>query len=151
MTPVTPSKPDKDTKAPEITLKLTELNVYGGKIVALEAGKLTIGGTEVATWTDDKSAADKCTVALSFTEAGTKATAEAADDNAPDTKAETKAGTSVKSGDTLDKAGTLAITVTDEAGNKAEKGITLTDQIVFGLESLSSIDLQIDKEVNLIG
>ena len=78
--PVNPDPPtppaDKDTKAPEITLKLTELNVYGGKIVALEAGKLSIGGTEAAIWTDDKSAADKCTVVLSFAEAGTKADAD---------------------------------------------------------------------------
>ena len=78
--PVNPDPPtppaDKDTKAPEITLKLTELNVYGGKIVALEAGKLSIGETEVATWTDDKSAADKCTVVLSFTEGSTKADAD---------------------------------------------------------------------------
>ena len=67
---------------------------------------MTIGETEVATWSDDKSAADKCTVVLSFTEAGT----------------------TIKSGDTLDKAGTLALTVTDEAGNKAERSITLTAQ-----------------------
>ena len=124
--------------------------------MTIEAGKLSIGETEVASWTDDKSAADKCTVALSFTEASTKAAtevttnAEAATDNESDTKAETKAGTTIKSGDTLDKAGTLTITVSDEAGNKAEKGINLTDQILFGLESLSSLDLQIDKEVSLL-
>ena len=140
MTPVNPDPPtppeDKDTKAPEITLKVTELNVYGGKVVTIETGKLTIGGTEAATWTDDKSAADKCTVSLSFAEVGTKA--------------DTKAATTIKSGDTLGKAGALTITVTDEAGNRAEKGITLTDQILFGMESLSSLDIQIDKEVNLM-
>ena len=132
VTPVNPDPPtppeDKDTKAPEITLKVSEINVYGGKAVKIESGKLTIGETEAAIWTDDKSAADKCTVALSFAEAGTKATAEAANDNAPDTKADTKAGTTIKSGDTIDNAGTLTITVTDEAGNKAEKSITLTAQ-----------------------
>ena len=142
VTPVNPDPPtppeDKDNKAPEITLKVSEINVYGGKAVTIEAGKLFIGETEVATWTDDKSADDKCTVTLSFAEATTKADAE------------TKAGTAIKSGDTLDKAGTLTITVTDEAGNRAEKGITLTDQILFGMESLSSLDLQIDKEVNLM-
>ena len=138
--PVNPDpKPDKDTKAPTITLVTSSVGIYGGKVVTIEAGKLSIGETEVATWSDDKSAADKCTVALSFTEAGTKADAD------------TKAATTIKSGDTLDKAGTLTLTVTDEAGNSASKDITLTDQIVFGMESLSSIDLQIDKEVNLIG
>ena len=154
VTPVNPDPPtppeDKDNKAPEITLKVSEINVYGGKAVTIETGKLSIGETEAAIWTDDKSAADKCTVALSFAEAGTKATAEAANDNAPDTKADTKAGTSIKSGDTLDKAGTLTITVTDEAGNNAEKNITLTAQWIIGLENLGNLDLQIDKEVSLM-
>ena len=111
----------------------SSVGIYGGKVVTIETGELSIGETKVANWTDDKSAADKCTVVLSFTEANTKA------------------GTTIKSGDTLDKAGTLTLSVTDEAGNKAEKSITLTDQIVFGMENLKNLDLQIDKEVNLIG
>lgn len=123
-----PSPVNKDTKSPAITVKSLTFNVYGGKTVIVEAGRLTIGGEEVATWTDDKSAADKCIVALSFAEATTKA--DAANDNAPGTKSdagtETKAGTTIKSGDTLDKAGTLKLTVTDEAGNAASKSITLT-------------------------
>ena len=122
-TPVNPSEPDdpptppedKDTKAPTITLVTSSVGIYGGKVVTIEAGKLSIGETEVASWTDDKSAADKCTVALSFTEASTKADAE------------TKAGTTIKSGDILDKAGSLTLTVTDEAGNSASKDITLTE------------------------
>ena len=93
--PVEPTPPptpvEKDTKAPEIAVKGTEVNVYGGKAVKVEAGRLIIGESEAATWSDDKSAADKCTVTLSFAEAGTKADAEAANDNAPDTKADTKA------------------------------------------------------------
>ena len=136
---------------PEITLKLSEINVYGGKAVTIDADKLTIGETEVATWTDDKSAADKCTVVLSFTEAGTKATTEATTqaetgtDNAPNTKAETKAGTTIKSGDSIDKSGTLTLTVTDEAGNSASKGITLT-------EDNSAPEIKVLKEsVNVYG
>ncbi len=207
----------------------SSVGIYGGKVVTIETGELSIGETKVANWTDDKSAADKCTAVLSFTEASTKADAE------------TKAGTTIKSGDTIDKAGTLTLTVTDEAGNSASKditltednsapevkvlkenvdvyggkavtakdntlsigddavlqwtddhgdecsltlsldgaevsigdevgkagtlkvtvtdskglgteaSITLTDQIVFGMENLKNLDLQIDKEVNLIG
>ena len=111
----------------------SSVGVYGGKVVTIETGKLSIGETEVASWTDDKSAADKCTVALSFTEASTKAATEAttnaevATDNESDTKADTKAATTIKSGDTLDKAGTLTLAVTDEAGNSASKDITLTE------------------------
>ena len=62
--------------APEITLKLSEFNVYGGKVAVIGTGKLSIGETEVATWRDDKSAADKCTAVLSFAEASTKADAD---------------------------------------------------------------------------
>ena len=87
----------------------SSVGIYGGKVVTIETGELSIGETKVANWTDDKSAADKCTVVLSFTEANTKA------------------GTTIKSGDTLDKAGTLTLSVTDEAGNKAEKSITLNE------------------------
>ena len=83
----------------------SSVGIYGGKVVTIETGELSIGETKVANWTDDKSAADKCTVVLSFTEAGT----------------------TIKSGDTLDKSGTLTLTVTDEAGNSASKGITLTE------------------------
>ena len=134
------SKPEEDdTKAPTITLVTSSVGIYGGKVVTIETGELSIGETKVANWTDDKSAADKCTAVLSFAEASTKADAE------------TKAGTTIKSGDTIDKAGTLTLTVTDEAGNSASKDITLTDQIVFGMENLKNLDLQIDKEVNLIG
>lgn len=128
-----PTNPDdKDTKAPTITLVTSAVGVYGGKTVAVADGKLSIGETEVAIWTDDKSEVSKCKADLAFT-------ASAA------TKSET-----ISSGATLDKPGLLALTVTDEAGNSASKDITITDQIVFGIESLTGLDLQIDKEVNLI-
>ena len=81
--------------------------------MTIETGKLSIGETEVATWSDDKSAANKCTVALSFAEAGTKA------------------GTAISNGSTLDKAGTLTISVTDESVNKTEKSITLTATLSY--------------------
>ena len=128
-----PTNPDdKDTKAPTITLVTSAVGVYGGKTVAVADGKLSIGETEVAIWTDDKSEVSKCKADLAFT-------AFAA------TKSET-----ISSGATLDKTGILNLTVTDEAGNSAYKDITITDQIVFGIESLAGLDLQIDKEVNLI-
>lgn len=66
----------------------SSVGIYGGKVVTIETGKLTIGETEVAIWSDDKSAADKCTVTLSFTEATTKAESEA--------DAETKADADTK-------------------------------------------------------
>ena len=77
-------------------------------MVSIEGNVLRIGGEDAASWSDDHDA--NCDVVLSFAEAGTKA------------------GTAISNGSTLDKAGTLTISVTDEAGNKAEKSITLTAQ-----------------------
>lgn len=84
---------DKDTKAPTITITVNEFNVFGGKTVTLEVGKLSIGGTEAATWTDDKTVADKLKAEVKFD------------------------GKAIGSGTALSESGTLTVTVTDEAGN----------------------------------
>lgn len=106
-----PTKPDdKDTKAPTITLVTSAVGVYGGKTVAVADGKLSIGETEVAIWTDDKSEVSKCKADLAFTASATGSKSEA-----------------ITSCATLDKAGTLNLTVTDEAGNSSSKDITLTE------------------------
>ena len=72
--PVEPTPPptpvEKDTKAPEIVVKGAEVNVYGGKAVKVEAGRLTIGETEAATWSDDKSSAAECSAYLTFSASG---------------------------------------------------------------------------------
>lgn len=110
-----PTKPDpkpdddRDTKAPEISVILAKVNVYGGKTVIIESGSLSIGDSLTATWTDDRSSADKCRAEVSFTE-----------------ETETKAATAISSGDIIDRAGTLRLSVADEAGNTSEKSITLT-------------------------
>lgn len=218
-----PTNPDdKDTKAPTITLVTSAVGVYGGKTVAVADGKLSIGETEVAIWTDDKSEVSKCKADLAFTasaatksetissgatldktgllaltvtdEAGNSSSKDITlteDNNAPELtvlkdnvdvyggKTVTAAdntlsigaepvlqwtddhgdectlaleldGTSVNLCDEVSTAGTLKITVTDSKGLGTEASITLTDQIVFGMESLDGLDLQIDKEVNLI-
>ena len=106
-----PTNPeDNDTKAPTITLVTSAVGVYGGKTVAVADGKLSIGETEVATWTDDKSEVSKCKADLTFT-----------------ASADGSKGKTITSGATLDKAGTLKLTVTDEAGNSASKDITITE------------------------
>lgn len=221
-TPVPTNPDDKDTKAPTITLVTSAVGVYGGKTVAVADGKLSIGETEVAIWTDDKSEVSKCKADLAFTasaatksetitsgatldktgllaltvtdEAGNSSSKDITlteDNNAPELtvlkdnvdvyggKTVTAAdntlsigaepvlqwtddhgdectlaleldGTSVNLCDEVSTAGTLKITVTDSKGLGTEASITLTDQIVFGIESLAGLDLQIDKEVNLI-
>ena len=106
-----PTNPeDNDTKAPTITLVTSAVGVYGGKTVAVADGKLSIGETEVATWTDDKSEVSKCKTDLTFTA------------SADGSKAKT-----ITSGATLNKAGILKLTITDEAGNSAGKDITITE------------------------
>lgn len=106
-----PTNPDdKDTKAPTITLVTSAVGVYGGKTVAVADGKLSIGETEVAIWTDDKSEVSKCMADLAFTASATGSKSE-----------------TITSGATLDKTGLLALTVTDEAGNSSSKDITLTE------------------------
>ena len=220
-----PTNPeDKDTKAPTITLVTSAVGVYGGKTVAVADGKLSIGETEVATWTDDKSEVSKCKADLTFTasadgskaktitsgatlnkagilkltitdEAGNSASKDITiteDNSAPEVRVLKDSidvyggkavmakdntlsigkdavlqwnddhgdectitldlnGAVVNLGDEVSKAGTLKITVSDSKGLGTEASITLTDQILFGMESLDGLDLQIDKEVNLIG
>ena len=76
MEPTPPPTPvEKDTKAPEIVVKGAEVNVYGGKAVKVEAGRLIIGESEVATWTDDKSSAAECSAYLVFTASGSVSSA----------------------------------------------------------------------------
>lgn len=219
-----PTNPeDKDTKAPTITLVTSAVGVYGGKTVAVADGKLSIGETEVATWTDDKSEVSKCKTDLTFTasadgskaktitsgatldkagtlkltvtdEAGNSASKDITiteDNSAPEVRVLKDSidvyggkavmakdntlsigkdavlqwnddhgdectvtldlnGAVVNLGEEVSKAGTLKITVSDSKGLGTEASITLTDQILFGMESLDGLDLQIDKEVNLI-
>ena len=96
------SKPEEDdTKAPEISVILAKVNVYGGKTLMVEGNVLRIGGKDAASWIDDH---DSLTVTLTLD------------------------GTPVESGTELSTAGTLEITVTDRDGLSAEGSITLTAQ-----------------------
>lgn len=72
-----------------------------------------------------------CQAALSFTPTGGSAT-------------------SIASGTKLSEAGVLKLTVTDEAGNAGSSEISLTAVAVYGLEALSSLNLQVDKESDLL-
>ena len=115
-----------DRTAPKVSVLLSDVNVFGGKTVTLETGKLSIGGTEAATWTDDKTVADKLKAEVTFD------------------------GKAIGSGTALSESGTLTVTVTDEAGNSSSGSINLSDATIIGLESLRNLDLQVDKEVNLL-
>ena len=118
-----------DSGAPAISLQLSEYNVIAGVKVSLQGSQLLFDEKAAASWKDDFSA--ECSVALLFK-------------NTAGTEAE------VKDGDTLSEAGTLTLTVTDEAGNAASVEITLTAVAIYGLEALQQLSLQVDQETDLL-
>ena len=119
-----------DTKAPEINLAVSEKNVIAGVIATLQEGRLLFDEQVAATWTDDYSAAPEAS--LTFQAEGSQT------------------AVAVNSGDQLSQAGTLKLTVTDEAGNAGSSEISLTAVAVYGLEALSGLELQVDKESDLL-
>ncbi len=110
--------------APEIKLELSELNVFAGAEVSIVDNKLMIGGEVVASWTDDRT--EQCEVTLTLD------------------------GKEVKPGDVLAEAGTLTVTVTDAEEKFASTDVTLTDDAIYGMEVLNSMNLQVDAEANLL-
>ena len=94
-----------DSGAPVITLEITEYNVIAGVKVSIQGSQLLFDDKTAASWKDDFTA--ECSVSLLF-------------------KDSTGSEAEVKDGTTLSEAGILTLTVTDEAGNAASAGITLT-------------------------
>ena len=118
-----------DSGAPVITLEITEYNVIAGVKVSVQGSQLLFDDKTAASWKDDFTA--ECTVSLLFK-------------NTAGTEAE------VKDGATLSEAGTLTLTVTDEAGNASSAAITLTAVAIYGLEALQQLSLQVDQETDLL-
>ena len=110
--------------APEIKLELSELNVFAGAEVSIADNKLLIGGEVVASWTDDRT--EQCEVKLTLD------------------------GKDVKAGDMLAEAGTLTLTVTDAEEKSASIDVTLTNDSIYGMEALNSLNLQVDAEADLL-
>lgn len=130
-TPVTPVDPTpaKDTQAPVITVSKESVNVIAGPAITLSDSELKIGEDTVASWKDGVSST--CKVALTFTPAeGSSKT--------------------VNDWDKLSEEGRLHLKATDEAGNEATAEITLTAVAVYGLESLSQLELRVDEECELL-
>ena len=118
-----------DSAAPDISLEITEYNVIAGVKVSIQGSRLLFDDKTAASWKDDFTA--ECTVSLLF-------------------KDSARSQAEVKDGTTLSEAGILTLTVTDEAGNAASAEITLTAVAVYGLDALSSLNLQVDKESDLL-
>ena len=120
MTPPTPAK----NTPPTIETQLTKLNVFAGVEVNITDNKLMIGGEVVASWTDERT--EQCEVKLTLD------------------------GKEVKAGDMLAEAGTLTLTVTDAEEKSVTAEITLTDDSIYGMEALNSLNLQVDAEADLL-
>lgn len=120
----------EDSVAPTITVSIVEKNVIAGVTVSVIDNQLLFEDSVAATWTDDYSST--CSVELSFTAEGETASK------------------SVKSGDVLTEAGTLALKVTDDFENKAAAEISLTAIAVYGFENLSQLQLKVDQEADLL-
>ncbi|MBQ6761479.1 MAG: hypothetical protein IJP49_01885 [Bacteroidales bacterium] len=95
----------KDTKAPTITVKITEKNVIAGVVVSVKDNQLFFDQDVATSWTDDIS--KSCKVELSLLPSGGQSK-------------------TINSGDKLEEAGTLQLKVLDEAGNSSSAEIKLT-------------------------
>lgn len=98
--PDTPDTPAVDTKAPVIKVTIPDINVIDGLEVTIGDGELSIGSQVVATWADETT--KKCKAEISV------------------------GGKSVSSGSILSEAGTLILSVDDDAGNTATAQVILT-------------------------
>lgn len=98
--PDTPDTPAVDTKAPVIKVTIPDINVIDGLEVTIGDGELSIGSQVVATWADETT--KKCKAEISV------------------------GGKSVSSGSILSEAGTLILSVADDAGNTATAQVILT-------------------------
>ena len=103
---------------------MNEVDVTGGKLMRIDANQLFIGDEEVASWT--ANIVPIKSVALKFNDAD------------------------ITSGTTLYEAGTLTLSIINEKGHTSTVQIVLTNDGIYGLESLQSASLQVDEETNLL-
>ena len=110
--------------APEINLKQSEVNAFWWVKVNITDNKLLLWGEEVASRSDDRT--ENCTVSLKFN------------------------GKEIQSWDTISWAGKLSLTVTDSEWKSSNKEITVTNEPIKWLENLKNLNMQVDKEVDLL-
>ena len=96
----------------------------------LQGNQLLFNNEIAATWTDDYT--ENCNAEMSLT------------------SAESAEARAIASGDILNDAGILKLTVTDESANSATAEINLTAVAVYGLENLQNKQLQVNQVVNLL-
>lgn len=95
----------KEEVYPEVCLLQTMVNVFGGAEIQITDSQLLIDGSVVAEWSDKHT--EKCKVSVTFN------------------------GKEVKSGDILNEAGTLVVTVTNDQDNSSTAKITVTNDAIY--------------------
>ena len=122
--PVNPDKPQDKASAPTITILMQEACVLGGAKVEKADCLLLIGSDTVASWSTGGSPIKNVTLTYN--------------------------GSDISFGTLLSEKGTLSLSVYNEADKSSVGIITLTDEAIMGLSSLSLLPLQVDQEADLL-
>ncbi|MBO4849517.1 MAG: hypothetical protein J5529_01300 [Prevotella sp.] len=107
---------------PTLNILQNPVNVFGGAKVDIQKSQLLLNSEQVATWSDESG--KDCKVAVTCNDKA------------------------VSSGDILDMAGVLIITVTNDYDNATIRQITL--YVMAATAHFSSLNLQAGEEVNLL-
>ena len=123
-----PYEPEiRDTTPPNISVQTSEVDISGWKKVEISWNKLIIWWNIVASWSDNQTKDCKVRITIDWS--------------------------TISSGTTLNKAWTLTITVSDDAGNTKTATIKLNvvdTGDISGLENLKNLNMQVDQTVNLL-
>lgn len=111
-------------KAPVITVHKYEVNVFGGVTVTVSENKLLFDDEAVAEWSDDD--VQGCRLAMTLN------------------------GKDINTGNMLNEAGKMTLTVTNRYNKSAVAEIVVTNDAIFGLENLRQAQLKVDQEINLL-
>lgn len=109
---------------PTITLIAPSVNIFGWGKVEIKGDSLYIDERLVAKWQANDVPVSKVTLTFNGAEIG--------------------------SGTMLNEAGTLTLTVAGKQGKTSSAEIELTNDTIYGLESLKNSSLQVDKETDLL-
>ena len=112
---------------PVIKVEKEQLNIYWGATVNISNNQLMLWDELMASWSDDRT--EKCEVSLMFN------------------------WSEVKSWDTLNWEWKLVLTISDGEWKSSSVEFTLTNETteaIFWLENLQSLNLKVEKEVNLL-
>lgn len=110
--------------APRITVMAGKFNVFGGIKVTISDHQLLFEDSIVATVQDENL--ETCTYSLNFN------------------------GMEIKSGDSVNEAGTLTFTATNKYQKTSKADIIFTNDAIYGLDNLKNASMQVGQEIDLL-